>query len=113
MAKLDIDVRATRNSSQQQINDARHAASIRDWCTARFIAEQKDSTSAEIADGTGISLSTVRRVMRQHGGCVPGLGCWQVSRESHSKDYPMMSSGYHRVWTYGPTREELAKRLRP
>lgn len=73
------------------------------WATDRFVSECKDSSAQDIANGIGVSVGAVYKCMREHGGSVPGLGCWQNTHPS---------SPVRRIWTYGPTREFLAIRLR-
>lgn len=76
--------------------------------TDRFIAEGRDSTVAEIAARLCWGESRVRKLLARP---LEGLRVGQESRPSHSRDYPGMEAGTHRVWVYGPTREHLSSLL--
>lgn len=86
------------------------ARAITDWLVSHYLETGKDATVAEIAAGLGWPESRVRRVLGSNE--VNGIDVRLEHRESYSKDYPGFTIGAHRVWLYGPHRDELAARLR-
>lgn len=75
--------------------------------TARYLATGKDLVVSEIAECMGWGGAKVRKLLARYGGCPNGLKPQQDERPSYSKNFRMMQSGVHKVWTYGPTRETL------
>jgi len=85
--------------------------SLTDHVVQHFIATGNDLTAAEIAETSGHSIASVRRVLASTGGCPKGLTTYQEHRPSFSRNYRSFASGSHRVWVYGPTRATLREKL--
>lgn len=80
---------------------------IRDAVVEAFLETGKALAAPEIAKRLGWSVSKVRRVMAENGGCVRGLQTYQEHRPSESRNYPGMLTGAHKVWLYKPSLEAL------
>jgi hypothetical protein len=80
---------------------------IRDAVVEAFLEAGKALDASEIARRLGWSVSKVRRVMGDNGGCVRGLQTYQDHRPSESRNYPGMVTGSHKVWLYKPSLEAL------
>lgn len=65
-------------------------------------------TVAEIAAATHYSESTVRKALGPYGVPEP-LTAHEEMRTSFSSNYRGMSTGAHKVWTYGPKLTTLRK----
>lgn len=57
------------------------------------------------------SPSGTRRMLRDHGGSVPGIAVGFDYRETYSRDYPGMQSGVARLSVYAPTLWRLRELL--
>lgn len=86
---------------------------IRAFVTHRYITDGKDSTVKEIAEGVGASEASIRRIINGNRFNLDGwASTYQDTRSSSSTNYPGFSSGVHKVWFYGPSREYMAKIIR-
>ena len=73
-----------------------------------WLADGKGHTAQEIAEATGFSPSTVRK----HLDTTSCVVADKETRASHSTNYPMFTSGSHRVTVYTPAKHYLRALLR-
>jgi hypothetical protein len=85
---------------------------IRDTVVNIYLETGAELTCAEIAEKGLWPVGKVRAAMNRHHGCLPGLVANEEHRPSHSKNYPGMTTGSHKVWVYAPTREHLRQMIR-
>lgn len=84
---------------------------IRDAVVERFLATGQGSTVKDLAGYLLRSESTVRKVITANYGAVDGTLYDEVSRESHSRNYPGQSVGAHKVSVYIPDPQHLRAML--
>jgi hypothetical protein len=100
-----------RNEVQHQRAAIKRGEDVTDvtaWVTERFIAEDKESTVADIAQALVMSEGRVRRSLQASRDVV-----WSEERRtSYSTNYRMFESGSHKVGVWGPRRTALARIIR-
>jgi hypothetical protein len=94
-----------------KITAAIDEAAIREFVTKRFIAEGKDSTVKEIADGMGVNEARVRKIINDNNFNRDGWAThYQDTRSNKSSNYgAFVGAGIHKVWFYGPSRRYMAQ----
>lgn len=77
----------------------------------RYIETGKALDAVECARVLGWTTAKFRRLVSESGGCPDNWTCAKETRDSHSKDYPMMLTGTHVAWVYRPSLELLRQEI--
>ena len=78
--------------------------------TAMYLRDGRAHTVVEIAAETGWPVSKVRRViLAAPGGAMDGVNEDRETRASHSRNYPGIEAGVHRVSVFYPTLAHLRR----
>ena len=80
---------------------------VRDAVVARYLETGEASTVRDIATRVGYSESTVRKVIAECHGAVPGTTYEEVARVSHSRNYRGMQAGSHKVGEFMPSMSHM------
>lgn len=74
--------------------------------TEAFLADGRDHTAAELAEITGRPIRHVREMLRETWR--HGINSTESTKQTYSRDYPMMDASVVRVGLHGPSRKRLA-----
>ena len=88
------------------------AQQIRDYVTDVYLETSKGCTAKEIAAGLNVYEQKVRELLEENLVTARALSYSKEERKSHSKDYPMLQSGWHYVSVWYPSRHYLAALLK-